>query len=638
MLHLYGTGGVGKSTFLRLCRQKAFELDVCFMQLDSRDFNHSERGIANALLRQIQCPPDSELDLLQDFCTELESLAGDRIVVLAIDTFEEMRNMENWVRERLIPLLPQRSLLLFAGRHPLRGGWLLSPVWRERLRQLPIPQLERSDCVRYLEMCGITSEGNVELIWRQTTGHPLAMSLAAAAHTMNADAKTIVGDDLFDELAALWMQEVPDRELRRHVESASVLRVFDQERLSFVMEEAVPSDVFDRLSSLSFVRKSERGWQLHDLMRESTLARLKERAPNQYRRLMERSAAYYANAILASSDRSMMEWEVGELFRYTGVDVLRALLDEPENSSYYWETVTDVTLQDALAYAEWRENNTQPVSGVEIDPVTGELFRIEYTAEQVRYNAAPLDLKSLYVLEPSSIKLLRDEEERVCALAICIPFHAVTLPWLEQDPLCSPYLNSLKLEERTRLASPQEQPAGWFLRSFDYADILNPRLRTTAIYLIYSFLCRGGLLVCTPFDNEIGRKAYTGFGFNIVEGATHCNHDGRTPTPTYELDTRGEKLLEFLNHLFRRAGMEWKSTIVNTDEGTALLLHSPLLDLLSDREREVALQVLSGFSNMEIAKNLIITESTVKKHLKSIYVKLDIHKRTQLAVKLMIKP
>ncbi|MFC0212939.1 LuxR C-terminal-related transcriptional regulator [Paenibacillus chartarius] len=636
LLHLYGTGGVGKSTFLRLCRQKAQQSGARYFQLDSRDFNHSERGFGMALLPQLGVNPQPVCDPIRLSVDQLARHADNNEcpIVLAIDTFEEMQDMENWLRDRFIPMLPPRMLILTAGRHPLRGGWLLSPVWRERTQQLPLTELHHEACTEYLTMCGITDELLKEKIWRRTNGHPLAMSLAAASYAQMPHANALDASDWFDQLASLWLQEVRDRELIRFIEAASVMRVFDQEKLSSIMKEELSPDLFDRLVALSFVRRTERGWQMHDQMRESMLVRLKARMPKRYRDLMTSCALYYAKAILESADRSTMDWEVGELFRYADVDVLRALTSD-DDRRYYWEAVTETTLRDATAYAQWRESNTDPVSGIHVDPITGKSFRIEYTAEQVRFNAAPLDLEVLYKLEPMSLRLLRDEEDKACALAICIPIHAGTMTWLQTDPLFTPYLHTLTETERCLLAAPSERPAGWFLRSIDFADILNPMIRTAGIRLIYSYLCRGGILVTTPYDSEIGRQSYTAFGFSPVEGATHCHHDGRTPSPTYVLDTRGDKLPEFINRLFQRTGMELKL------EGYSNSLpHSgePLsLTLLSNREREVALEAAAGYSNVEISERLYISESTVKKHLKSIYIKLEIRNRSQLTAKLMSK-
>lgn len=49
---------------------------------------------------------------------------------------------------------------------------------------------------------------------------------------------------------------------------------------------------------------------------------------------------------------------------------------------------------------------------------------------------------------------------------------------------------------------------------------------------------------------------------------------------------------------------------------------------LSEREREVLQLVDAGLSTREIAARLVITPSTVKKHLEHIYTRLDVHNRT----------
>jgi len=53
---------------------------------------------------------------------------------------------------------------------------------------------------------------------------------------------------------------------------------------------------------------------------------------------------------------------------------------------------------------------------------------------------------------------------------------------------------------------------------------------------------------------------------------------------------------------------------------------------LTPREREIALYILVGLSNKEIARELFITTKTVSNHLTDIYRKLGVRRRVSLAV------
>ena len=57
-----------------------------------------------------------------------------------------------------------------------------------------------------------------------------------------------------------------------------------------------------------------------------------------------------------------------------------------------------------------------------------------------------------------------------------------------------------------------------------------------------------------------------------------------------------------------------------------------LLEKLTNREREVLELLAHGKTNKEIAEKLVITPNTVKRHLKAIFEKLDIHTRSTAAV------
>jgi LuxR family maltose regulon positive regulatory protein len=61
----------------------------------------------------------------------------------------------------------------------------------------------------------------------------------------------------------------------------------------------------------------------------------------------------------------------------------------------------------------------------------------------------------------------------------------------------------------------------------------------------------------------------------------------------------------------------------------AAAVPQPLVEPLSERELEVLRRVAAGYSNQEIAQDLVVAVSTIKKHISNIYSKLEVGSRTQ---------
>lgn len=88
--------------------------------------------------------------------------------------------------------------------------------------------------------------------------------------------------------------------------------------------------------------------------------------------------------------------------------------------------------------------------------------------------------------------------------------------------------------------------------------------------------------------------------------------------------TPGDKVPAYIHHLlaaFPLPGSRPPPTL------------EPFLDPLSDRELEVLRRVADGASNREIADELFLAVTTVKKHISNIMSKLNVSSRTQAVAK-----
>lgn len=101
-------------------------------------------------------------------------------------------------------------------------------------------------------------------------------------------------------------------------------------------------------------------------------------------------------------------------------------------------------------------------------------------------------------------------------------------------------------------------------------------------------------------------------------------------------NTSPEKLIEAVEVVARGDALlapdVTRRVIEQFTSGPAPLAASPLVDELTEREREVLALMARGLSNMEIAGELFVGEATVKTHVSKVLMKLELRDRIQAVV------
>jgi hypothetical protein len=288
VVHVCGPGGIGKSALLRAAARRARSLGWEVLSVDGRELGPAS-GALEALIRNaaVSEPGSSPaLTLLRK-----GSRGGGPLILL--DSYERMTALDGYLRRDLLPTLPDRALVLIAGRGEPDIGWF-SGGWESVTARLELNGLDQRDALALLTAHGLSDE-RVPAIVDWAGGSPLALSLAA--ETASADSNWSADTDLQrPEVLRSLIYRLAHAELRDVRMSAlciaAIARTTTPHLLSAVLPRGEGESAYSQLCDLTVAEPLGDGVTLHELVRKALLVDLRLRNSELERFLRRRIIDY----------------------------------------------------------------------------------------------------------------------------------------------------------------------------------------------------------------------------------------------------------------------------------------------------------------------------------------------------------
>ena len=348
VLHVYGPGGIGKTTLLAALTDVASRVGVPVATIDARNVDPSPDGFLKALVLALGlAPPVSPLDALA-------ARPGGQ--VLMVDTYEALAPLDGWMREVFLPQVPAETLVIIAGRRGPPPAWLTDTGWQGMLRRLPLANLDVDDCRTYLTRRAVPADQQGTVI-EFTHGHPLALSLVADVFAQRPGIRfdPSTSPDVVKTLVEELVQKVPGPAHRAALEASALLRQTTEPLLAELLAVPDAHELFEWLCALSFMQLGQPGVFPHDLAREALIAELRWRNPDWYAELHRRARAHYAARLQKTSGAEQQRVLFDFFFLHRDNPAVRPFFEWRESGSTVPERLTSDDIPALLTMVERHE-------------------------------------------------------------------------------------------------------------------------------------------------------------------------------------------------------------------------------------------------------------------------------------------